>query len=120
MMSPPSGGNGRRRVLTFCLLAALVSVSGIFLASAQTPQPWLFVETIANDKPTGTRTSLRDDASGALTLLAASQTTFANPCGPSTIDPKGRFLYGYCADGFSMYTLNTNTGAVSEVGTSPF
>jgi hypothetical protein len=35
-------------------------------------------------------------------------------------DPKGRFLYGYCADGLSLYTLNTSTGAVSELATSPF
>jgi hypothetical protein len=120
MMSRPSGGCGRRRVIAFCFGAVLASLSGIFCASAQTPQPWLFVETIANNKPTGALTFLRDDAGGALTLLAGSQTTFTNPCGPSTIDPKGRFLYGYCADGLSMYTLNTSTGAVSEVATSPF
>ena len=55
-----------------------------------------------------------------MTLLAGSQTTFTNPCGPSTIDPKGRFLYGYCADGLSMYALNTTTGAATEVATSPY
>jgi hypothetical protein len=78
------------------------------------------VETIANNKPTGAVTFLRDDASGALTPLANSQTTFTNPCGPSTIDPKGRFLYGYCADGLSMYMLDAITGAVREVATSPY
>jgi hypothetical protein len=78
------------------------------------------VETIANTKPTGALTFLRDDSSGALTLLVGSQTTFANPCGPSAIDPKGRFLYGYCADGLSMYALNTTTGAATEIATSPF
>jgi hypothetical protein len=98
----------------------LSSLSGIFFASAQTPQPWLFVETIANNKPTGSVTFLRDDSSGALTQLANSQTTFTNPCGPSAIDPKGRFLYGYCADGLSMYTLDASTGAVNEVATSPY
>jgi hypothetical protein len=113
------------------LVAALASLSGIFRATAQTPQPWLFVETIANNKPTGAVTFLRDDSSGALTPhgpakrlptrpLANSQTTFTNPCGPSTIDPKGRFLYGYCADGLSMYALDASTGAVSEVATSPY
>ena len=98
----------------------LSSLSGIFCASAQTPQPWLFVQTIANGKPTGAVTFLRDDSSGALTQLANSQTTFTNPCGPSAIDPKGRFLYGYCADGLSMYTLDASTGAATEVATSPY
>jgi hypothetical protein len=119
MVPRPSGGS-RRRFVAFCFVAMLSSLSGIFCASAQTPQPRLFVETIANNKPTGTVTFLRDDSSGALTQLANSQTTFTNPCGPSTIDPKGRFLYGYCADGLSMYTLDASTGAVSEVATSPY
>src|SRR5258708_8913293 len=116
---PPSGGC-RRRVIAFCLVATLASLSGIFHATAQTPQPWLFVETIANNKPAGAVTFLRDDTSGALTPLAGSQTTFTNPCGPSAIDPKGRFLYGYCADGLSTHALNSGTGAASEVTTSPY
>jgi len=116
---PPSGGC-RRRVIAFCFVATLASLSGISHATAQTPQPWLFVETIANNKPTGAVTFLRDDTSGALTPLAGSQTTFTNPCAPSAIDPKGRFLYGYCADGLSMYALDSSTGAVSEVATSPY
>lgn len=78
------------------------------------------METIANNTPTGAVPFLRDDSNGSLTLLANSQTMFTNPCGPSTIDPKGRFLYGYCADGLSMYTLNSTTGAVTELATSPF
>jgi hypothetical protein len=120
MISRPSGGRRRRRAIAICFAATLASLAGIFRAFAQTPQPWLFVETIVNNKPTGAVTFLRDDSSGALTLLPNSPATFTNPCGPSTIDPKGRFLYGYCADGLSMYTLNTNTGAVSELATSPF
>jgi len=120
MLPRHPGGPSRRRVIAFCLVAALASLSGIFHATAQTAQPWLFVETIANTKPTGAVTFLRDDSSGALTPLAGSQTTFTNPCGPSTIDPKGRFLYGYCADGLSMYALNTTTGAATEIATSPF
>src|SRR5258707_5995113 len=120
MMSRPPSGGCHRRVIAFCFVAALASLSGIFHASAQTPQPWLFVETIANNKPTGAVTFLRDDTSGALTPLAGSQTTFTNPCGPSAIDPKGRFLYGYCADGLSTYALDSSTGAVSEVATSPY
>jgi hypothetical protein len=74
-------------------VASFACFPGIFRAAAQTPQPWLFVETIANGKVTGAVTFLRDDSSGALTRLANSQTTFTNPCGPSMIDPKGRFLY---------------------------
>jgi Abnormal spindle-like microcephaly-assoc'd, ASPM-SPD-2-Hydin len=120
MNSRPSGGKRRRSVVAFSFISALVSSLGIFRATAQTPQPWLFVETIVNTKPTGAVTFLRDDSGGALTLLAGSQTTFTNPCGPATIDPKGRFLYGYCADGLSMYALNTTTGAATEVATSPF
>ena len=120
MISRPSGGNWPRGVLVFCLVVLLSSSLGIFRAAAQTPQPWLFVETIANNKPAGSLTFLGDDSGGPLSLLAGSPTTFTNPCGPSTIDPKGRFLYGYCADGLSMYSLNSSTGAVNEVATSPF
>jgi hypothetical protein len=120
MNSRPSGGKRRRSVVAFSFVAALASSLVSFRAAAQTPQPWLFVETIANTKPTGAVTFLRDDSSGALTLLAGSQTTFTNPCGPATIDPKGRFLYGYCADGLSMYALNTTTGGATEIATSPF
>jgi len=120
MNSCPSGGKCRRSVIAFSFVVALASSLGSFQAAAQTPQPWLFIETIANTKPTGAVTFLRDDSSGALTLLAGSQTTFTNPCGPATIDPKGRFLYGYCADGLSMYALNATTGAATEVATSPF
>ena len=120
MLPRPSGGPSRRRVIPFCFLAALACFPGIFRAAAQTPQPWLFVETIANGKATGAVTFLRVDSSGALTLLANSQTTFTNPCAPSTIDPKGRFLYGYCANGLSMYTVDAITGAVREVATSPY
>ena len=120
MLPRPSGGNCRRRIIAFCFVVVLGSLSVIFRAAAQTPQPWLFVEMIANNKPTGSVTFLRDDSSGALTQLANSQTTFTNPCGPSAIDPKGRFLYGYCADGLSMYTLDASTGAANEVATSPY
>ena len=120
MLRRPSSGRRRRRVIAFCFFALLACLAGTFRASAQTPQPWLFVDTIANGKTTGAVTFLRDDSNGSLTLLANSQTTFTNPCGPSAIDPKGRFLYGYCADGLSMYTLDAITGAVSEVATSPY
>ena len=119
-MSSPLSGGRHRRVISYSFVAVLLSSLGIFRATAQTPQPWLFAETFANQKPSGTVTFLRDDSSGALTFLTSSQTTFTNPCGPSTIDPKGRFLYGYCADGLSMYSLDASTGAVTEVAASPF
>ncbi|HET7108018.1 MAG TPA: choice-of-anchor D domain-containing protein [Candidatus Acidoferrum sp.] len=120
MSSPPSGGRSRLRVAAFCIAAGLAMSLGISRAAAQTSQPLLFVETIANNQATGAVTFLRDDSSGALTLLPGTQTTFRNPCAPSTIDPKGRFLYGYCADGVAMYTLNSGTGALAEVATSPY
>jgi hypothetical protein len=120
MCPRPSGGSRRLRFVAYCFVAVLAPFPGIFRAAAQTPQPWLFVETIANGKPTGAVTFLRDDSSGALTQLANSQTTFTNPCGPSAIDPKGRFLYGYCANGLSMYSVNASTGAANEVATSPY
>jgi hypothetical protein len=120
-MNPrPSGGRCCGSAIAFCIVAALACFPGVFPAAAQTPQPWLFVETVANGKATGALTFLRDDSTGALTLLANSQTTFANPCAPSAIDPKGRFLYGYCANGLSMYSVNASTGAANEVAGSPF
>jgi len=120
-MNPrPSGGRCRYCAIAFCFVAALACFPGIFPAAAQTPQPWLFVETVAKGNATGGLTFLRDDSTGALTLLANSQTSFTNPCAPAAIDPKGRFLYGYCANGLSMYSVNASTGAANEVATSPF
>ena len=55
MISPPSGG-GSRGVIAFCFIAVFASSLGIIRAAAQTPQPWLFVETIANTKPAGALT----------------------------------------------------------------
>src|ERR1700676_1570819 len=120
MLPCPSGGTHRHRLVAFCFVAALACFFGLSRAAAQTPQPWLFVNTIANGKTTGAVTFLRDDSSGALSLLANSQTTFTNPCGPSAIDPKGRYLYGYCSNGLSMYIVDALSGAASEVATSPF
>ena len=36
------------------------------------------------------------------------------------VDPKGRFGYGPCGLGTTMYTINATTGEVDEVGGSPF
>ncbi len=120
-MNPrPSGGRFRGPAIAINLVAALACFPGFFSTAAQTPQPWLFVETVANGKSTGALTFLRDDSTGALTLLVNSQTSFTNPCAPAAIDPKGRFLYGYCANGLSMYSVNASTGAANEVAASPF
>ena len=103
-------------------LFALALISLMVLparAHAQAPQPYLFAQT-SNAGQTGTVTFLRDDTAGPLTLLANSASTFPHNCYPVTVDPRGLFLYGMCGDGVSMYALDSTSGTVTEVSTSPF
>jgi centrosomal CEP192-like protein len=88
-------------------------------AHSQAPKPYLFGVTSANSQY-GTVTFLRDDVAGPLTLFPNSASTFSHNCYPTAIDPRGRFLYSSCGDGVGMYTLDSTTGAVSEVPTSPY
>src|SRR5271167_1518243 len=86
--------------------------------SAQTTQPVLFANSTLNNQYT-TTTFLRDDIGGALTFLATSA-PFAHPCVPQAIDAKGRFLFGPCSDGLSLYTFDAPSGTVAEVAASPY
>jgi len=104
------------RVCEFALTSLALLISS---AHAQAPQPYLFAQT-SNSGQSGTVTFLRDDVAGPLTLLSNSASTFPHNCYPITIDPHGLFLYGMCGDGVVMYTLNSTTGAVTEVAASPF
>ena len=114
--SPATAGARGFRLLGFALTFFFLQVSA---ALAQAPQPYLFAQTSANGQ-TGTVTFLRDDVAGPLTLLSNSPSTFPHNCYPVTIDPSGLFLYGPCSGGVSMYTLDSASGAVAEVSTSPF
>ena len=85
---------------------------------AQTSQPYLFAQNPTS--PRGMYTFLRDDVTGALTLMPNSASTFNDTCIPTVVDPKGRFLYGQCGDGLAMYTLDPTTAAIAEIPASPF
>jgi len=101
------------------LLLSMLCISPL---CAQTSQPYLFAEVppSSSQPNVGTVTFFRDDSTGALTLLSDSASTFNDACVPSTIDPKGRFLYSICGDGASMYALNSATTALTEAPNAPF
>jgi hypothetical protein len=108
-----------------CSLAWAFTLATIFAgtfvsgATAQTPQPYVFAGTVTNNQY-GLVTLQRDDAMGTLTVLANTSVTLLNPCFPSEVDARGRFLFETCGDGLSMYTLDPTTGAVAELAASPF
>jgi hypothetical protein len=101
--------------------AAVTILGGLFAieAAAQTAQPYVFARTVTNSQY-GLMTLQRDDAMGTLTLLANTNVTLLNPCFPSEVDARGRFLFGVCGDGLPMYTVDPTSGAVAELATSPF
>ena len=114
----------RQRPPFFALLSSIFLLSTLspLPSCAQTAQPYLFVEAPPSSAQpnAGMLTFFRSDTTGALILLPNSASTFRDGCVPSAIDPKGRFLYSFCGDGASMYTLDPTTLAVSEVPNAPF
>jgi hypothetical protein len=112
---PPSAWRPVTRVFVFILLSVLVSVP---VSLAQTSQPVLFAVSTSNGQYSAS-TFLRDDTAGSLTLLSTSA-PFKNPCIPQAIDAKGRFLFGICGEGLSLYTYDAASGTVAEVPASPF
>lgn len=96
-----------------CLLASVG-------ARAQAPQPYLFAGQQSGTNPPNLITFLRDDVTGVPTLLQNSSSTLRNDCYPSAVDAKGRFLFGPCGNGLSMYALDSSSGKVSELPASPF
>lgn len=91
-------------------------------ASAQTQQPFLFAGEASNGQLTDFAVFTRNDQTGNLTEVSGSPftTLHSHTCTMTALDPKGRFLYGPCGLGASMYSLNATTGAVAEVTGSPF
>ncbi len=89
--------------------------------AAQTTQPFLFAGTYdSSTHSTGVVTFLRNSSTGVLSFVPNSAVTFKDACAPSAIDPTGRFLFGICGDGLSMYTLDPATGIVAETASSPY
>jgi hypothetical protein len=88
---------------------------------AQTQQPFLFASDAANGKVTDIAVFTRNDQTGDLTEVSGSPFTaiHSTSCVMNVIDPKGRFAYGPCGLGASMYTIDA-TGAAAEVAGSPF
>jgi hypothetical protein len=103
-------------IILFALASALLAIPS---ANGQTQQPFLIAVQTAGSQH-GTVTFVRDDTTGALTLVQNSAVNFTNPCSPFIAEPKYRFLFGACGNGLSMYTLDGSTGAIAEVSASPF
>ena len=74
--------------------------------------------------PKGVAVYTRNDVSGVLTLVAGSPFPSKEPVNAMALDFTGRFLFtanGNVNPGkISMFTVDTNTGAVQEVPNSPF
>ena len=101
----------------------LLTISALApICSAQTQQPFLFAGEAANGQVSGFAVFVRNDQTGDLTEVTGSPFTSLHSltCMMTVVDPKGRFLYGPCGLGASMYTMDATTGAVAEVTGSPF
>jgi centrosomal CEP192-like protein len=121
-LDSPKGADSRARdywKILILLAAAVLTPLLAPAASAQTQQPFLIAEQTQTNT-FGSVTFVRDDTTGALTLVPNSAVTFTDGCEPFFIEPKDRFLFGGCGSGLSMYTLNGSTGMIAEVPTSPF
>ena len=122
-MSPRSFRLPRSRTAPALFLIFLYSLlpKAVPPTVAQTTQPFLFAGTYdSNTKSSGLVTLLRNATTGVLSLLPDTAVTFKDPCNPSTIDPTGRFLFGVCAEGVAMYTLDSTTGIAAETSASPY
>ncbi len=87
----------------------------------QRPNPAALSHRRSNrQQPARLRNVVRDDSTGALTLVQNSAVNFTNPCSPFIAEPKYRFLFGAYGNGLSMYTLDGSTGLIAEVPASPF
>lgn len=107
---------------TFWIYALLISAFAGPSCKAQTQQPFLFAGEASNGQVTGFAVFVRNDQTGDLSEVAGSPFTslHSGTCMMTVVDAKGRFLYGPCGLGASMYTLDATTGAVAEVAGSPF
>jgi hypothetical protein len=119
----------RRLASPFARIAALaidslLPLSLLFapVCRAQTQQPFLFASESSNGQIRDFAVFVRDDQTGDLTEVAGSPFTnlHSTSCAMSVADPNGRFLYGSCGLGASMYSMDATTGAVAEVSGSPF
>jgi len=75
-------------------------------ASAQTQQPFLFAGEASNGQVTDFAVFVRNDQTGDLTEVSGSPFTslHSRTCVMTIVDPKGRFAYGPCGLGASIYT----------------
>ena len=106
-------------------LSVFITLSSVLLGNpepvqAQTQQPLIIAIHNTPAQQAGSIALVRDDTTGAITLLPNSGATFSQNCSPYVIEAKQQFMYGACGDGLSMYSLDGSTGVVTEIPTSPF
>src|SRR5215813_1847893 len=92
--------------LTLILMLNSILFCNLEPVQAQTQQPLVIAARASSSSSYGSVALLRDDTTGALTLLPNSDAAFTQDCFPFVAEPRQTFLYGYCADGLSMYSLD--------------
>ena len=105
----------------FAFLTALIlSLFTAHTASAQSTQ----LQSVYTSSPTSSSIngSAKNSQSGALSALANSPFPSRSSGGPMAIDALGRFLFvaDSATSTISMFQIDSNSGALTEVPTSPF
>jgi 6-phosphogluconolactonase (cycloisomerase 2 family) len=103
-------------VVPSLLILALLTAA---VASAQTPQQYVYSSSSASSTVNG---SAKNALAGTLAPLSGSPFPARSNGGPMAIDPQGRFLFivNPAASTISMFQIDSNSGALTEVPASPF
>jgi len=98
------------------LIVALLTAAP---ASAQTPQQYVYSSSLTSSAVSG---SAKNALTGTLAPLSGSPFPARSNGGPMAIDPLGRFLFvaNSTASTISMFQIDSNSGALTEVPASPF
>jgi 6-phosphogluconolactonase (cycloisomerase 2 family) len=109
---PRSNALALLTVLTLVILTAP-------MASAQSPQQYVYSSSLTSSAVNG---SAKNALTGTLVALSGSPFPARSNGGPMAIDPLGRFLFvaNSATSSISMFQIDSNSGALTEVPTSPF
>jgi 6-phosphogluconolactonase (cycloisomerase 2 family) len=108
----------RRQAFSLLLLLFLLLLA-VPITSAQSPQQFVYSSSQTNSAVNG---SAKNPLTGTLSALSTSPFPSRSTGGPMAIDPLGRFLFiaNSATSTISMFQIDSNSGALTEVPTSPF